>query len=87
MARPRWREVRNVKGESGFEHVGAPKDQKFFALIKQRHPRDGAALLHAIGVSKPPAPANPGVARQFFPGGCCPPLSEVLPAHQARRAA
>lgn len=83
-------ELRDYRQETGtydrivsvgmFEHVGVPNYQKFFDIIKHRLTRDGVALIHAIGVSETPTQANPWVAKYIFPGGYCPPLSEVLPA-------
>lgn len=82
-------ELRDYREETGiydrivsvgmFEHVGVPNYPKFFDVIKQRLTRDGVALVHAIGVSETPTQANPWVAKYIFPGGYCPPLSEVLP--------
>ncbi len=83
-------ELRDYRQETGtydrivsvgmFEHVGVPNYQKFFKIIKQLLTREGVALVHAIGVSETPTQANPWVAKYIFPGGYCPPLSEVLPA-------
>ena len=62
-----------------FEHVGVPNYAKFFDSVAARLKPDGVALVHAIGVSATPTQANPWVAKYIFPGGYCPPLSEVLP--------
>ncbi len=62
-----------------FEHVGVPNYREFFEVLAARLKPDGVALVHAIGVSATPTQANPWVAKYIFPGGYCPPLSEVLP--------
>ncbi|MBV1708175.1 MAG: cyclopropane-fatty-acyl-phospholipid synthase family protein [Hyphomicrobiales bacterium] len=82
-------ELRDYREETGsydrivsvgmFEHVGVPNYRKFFEVIAARLKPDGVALVHAIGVSATPTQANPWVGKYIFPGGYCPPLSEVLP--------
>jgi cyclopropane-fatty-acyl-phospholipid synthase len=63
-----------------FEHVGVVHFDTFFATLRQALAPDGVALLHAIGRNSPPGATNPWIAKYIFPGGYCPPLSEVLPS-------
>lgn len=63
-----------------FEHVGAAHYGTFFHHVSDLLEDDGAALVHTIGRSGPPAPTNPFIARHIFPGGALPSLSEIMRA-------
>jgi cyclopropane-fatty-acyl-phospholipid synthase len=68
-----------------FEHVGVPNYGAFFETIRKRLKPDGVALVHAIGRSDPPAPAQAWIKKYIFPGGYIAPLSEVLPQVEEAR--
>ena len=68
-----------------FEHVGINHYAAYFRTVRQLLAPDGAAVIHTIGRSDPPAATNPFIARYLFPGGYIPALSEVVTA--AERAA
>ena len=61
-----------------FEHVGAPYYNAYFQCIKNLLADDGAALVHSIGRSGPPALVNPWITKHIFPGGSIPSLSEMV---------
>ena len=63
-----------------FEHVGLPYYDTFFGHCRRLLADDGVMLLHTIGISGPPAHADPWIDRYIFPGGYVPALSEILPA-------
>jgi cyclopropane-fatty-acyl-phospholipid synthase len=63
-----------------FEHVGAAHHDEFFKVIGRLLAPDGIAVIHAIGCKDTSAGINPWIDRYIFPGGYCPPLSEVLTA-------
>lgn len=63
-----------------FEHVGVPHYPTFFANLRDRLTDDGVALLHTIGRADGPGATNPWIARNIFPGGYSPALSEILGA-------
>ncbi|MEY4698482.1 MAG: hypothetical protein RIT14_2910 [Pseudomonadota bacterium] len=63
-----------------FEHVGTAQYQAYFSLIRRLLTPDGIALVHTIGRSAPPAGTNPWIARNIFPGGYVPAMSEVTRA-------
>lgn len=63
-----------------FEHVGRPNYDAYFQAVAGLLTDDGVAVIHSIGRSTPPAPAQPWMDRYIFPGGYAPSLSEVLPA-------
>jgi cyclopropane-fatty-acyl-phospholipid synthase len=63
-----------------FEHVGIGFYDTFFKTLARSLKPDGVALLHTIGRSGPPGATNAWIAKYVFPGGYCPPLSEVMPA-------
>ena len=63
-----------------FEHVGISYYDAFFTKVTELLADEGVMLLHSIGRSDGPSPANPWIAKYIFPGGHLPALSEVLPA-------
>ncbi len=63
-----------------FEHVGLPYYDAFFSHCRRLLEDDGVMLLHTIGISGPPAHADPWIDKYIFPGGYVPALSEILPA-------
>jgi cyclopropane-fatty-acyl-phospholipid synthase len=63
-----------------FEHVGVAQYRDYFARIHRLLTPDGIALVHTIGRSAPPAGTNPWVARNIFPGGYVPSMSEATRA-------
>ena len=63
-----------------FEHVGLPHYDVFFGHCRRLLDDDGVMLLHTIGVSGPPAHADPWFDKYIFPGGYVPALSEITPA-------
>ena len=63
-----------------FEHVGLPYYDSYFSRCRHLLEDDGVMLLHTIGVSGPPAHADPWIDKYIFPGGYVPALSEILPA-------
>lgn len=63
-----------------FEHVGIGFYDAFFQTVSRSLKPDGVALLHTIGRSGVPGSTNAWIAKYIFPGGYCPPLSEVMPA-------
>ena len=63
-----------------FEHVGLRNYQRYFAQLKRNLKPGGIALLHTIGTTRPPGPANPWIHKYIFPGGYIPSLSQILPA-------
>lgn len=63
-----------------FEHVGLPHFDTFFQTIHDRLSPDGIALIHTIGWTGTPDATNPWIAKNIFPGGYVPAMSEVLPA-------
>ncbi len=63
-----------------FEHVGLPHYDAYFSHCRRLLKDDGVMLLHTIGVSGPPAHADPWIDKYIFPGGYVPALSEILPA-------
>ena len=63
-----------------FEHVGRRNFDRFFDQVRALLAPDGVALVHTIGLSGPPEPTNPWIARHIFPGGYIPAVSEVVRA-------
>lgn len=63
-----------------FEHVGRRNFGRFFDQVRALLAPDGVALLHTIGITGPPLPTNPWIARHIFPGGYIPAASEVVRA-------
>jgi cyclopropane-fatty-acyl-phospholipid synthase len=61
-----------------FEHVGVTHYRAFFTTIRRLLDDDGVAVIHAIGRSDGPSVTNPWLARNIFPGGYSPALSEVF---------
>ena len=63
-----------------FEHVGRRNFGRFFDQVRALLAPHGVALLHTIGITGPPSPTNPWIARHIFPGGYIPAASEVVRA-------
>ncbi len=63
-----------------FEHVGLPYYDAYFSHCRRLLKDDGVMLMHTIGISGPPAHADPWIDKYIFPGGYVPALSEILPA-------
>lgn len=63
-----------------FEHVGRRNFGRFFDQVRALLAPHGVALLHTIGITGPPLPTNPWIARHIFPGGYIPAASEVVGA-------
>jgi cyclopropane-fatty-acyl-phospholipid synthase len=61
-----------------FEHVGAAHYDEFFDITGRLLAPDGVAVIHAIGCKDSVADINPWIDRYIFPGGYCPPLSQVF---------
>jgi cyclopropane-fatty-acyl-phospholipid synthase len=68
-----------------FEHVGVNHYRGFFEKVKSLLPKDGVALLHAIGRMDGPGVTNPWLRKYIFPGGYSPALSEVVPVAERCR--
>ncbi len=68
-----------------FEHVGLTHYGEFFARVRDLLAPDGVALIHAIGRADGPSVTNPWLARNIFPGGYSPALSEVFAAVEKSR--
>ncbi|MHA6346630.1 class I SAM-dependent methyltransferase [Roseivivax sp. CAU 1761] len=62
------------------EHVGTPQYPVYFDKVHDLLDPDGVALIHTIGLTGPPSPTSPWIAKYIFPGGYCPALSELMPA-------
>ena len=63
-----------------FEHVGIGFYNTYFTRWAELLADEGIAVLHTIGRSAGPNITNPWIAKNIFPGGYIPALSEVLPA-------
>jgi cyclopropane-fatty-acyl-phospholipid synthase len=63
-----------------FEHVGLPFYDTYFQHCRRLLTDQGVMLLHTIGLSSPPAHADPWIDKYIFPGGYIPTLSEITPA-------
>lgn len=61
-----------------FEHVGRPWHARYFRVVRDFLPADGAALVHSITRLGPPGLTNAWVRRYIFPGGYNPSLSELV---------
>lgn len=68
-----------------FEHVGKRNYAEFFTRIRDLPCEDGIALIHAISYSDAPAPINPFIRKDIFPGADLPSLSEIFPAVEPSR--
>ena len=64
------------------EHVGRKNLRAYFRRVADLLAEDGVALVHTIGVSGVPAPANEWVDTYIFPSGYVPALSEIADAVQ-----
>jgi cyclopropane-fatty-acyl-phospholipid synthase len=63
-----------------FEHVGLHHYDAYFRKVACLLNEDGVALIHTIGRLDGPCATNPWVAKNIFPGGYLPALSEIMPA-------
>ena len=63
-----------------FEHVGVDYYDTYFKHCSELLADDGVMVLHSIGRPEGPGITNPWIAKNIFPGGYIPALSEVLPA-------
>lgn len=63
-----------------FEHVCVSQYDRYFQIVRDRLTDAGVALLHTIGHTDPPRPANPWIRSFIFPGGYAPAFSEIVPA-------
>ncbi len=59
------------------EHVGPPQFPVYFDKVSELLDRDGVALIHTIGLTSPPSPTSPWIAKYIFPGGYVPALSDL----------
>ncbi|ETX27682.1 SAM-dependent methyltransferase [Roseivivax isoporae] len=59
------------------EHVGLPQFPVYFGKVHELLRDDGVALIHTIGLTSPPSPTSPWIAKYIFPGGYVPALSEL----------
>lgn len=59
------------------EHVGTPQFPVYFDKIHHLLADDGVALVHTIGLTAPPSPTSPWIAKYIFPGGYVPALSDL----------
>jgi cyclopropane-fatty-acyl-phospholipid synthase len=63
-----------------FEHVGARNFRRYFQQLGRQLRPKGIAVVHTIGSTRPPAPANVWIRRHIFPGGYVPSLSRIAAA-------
>jgi cyclopropane-fatty-acyl-phospholipid synthase len=68
-----------------FEHVGKPQFGTFFERVLALLKPGGVAVVHTIGQYTPPAPINPWVRKNIFPGAYLPTLSQLTPILEQRR--
>ena len=59
------------------EALGTRQHQPFGQVIRNSLRPGGRVLVHTIGRSEP-YPTEPWIAREIFPGGRCPALSEIM---------
>ena len=62
------------------EHVGSPQFPVYFDKVSDVLDPDGIALIHTIGLTEPPSPTSPWIAKYIFPGGYVPALSDLAPS-------
>ncbi|MCE0506099.1 MULTISPECIES: SAM-dependent methyltransferase [unclassified Roseivivax] len=61
------------------EHVGRPQFRTYFRKVSELLAPEGVALIHTIGLSSPPSPTSPWLAKYIFPGGYVPAMSDLAP--------
>ncbi len=62
------------------EHVGAPKLNEYFRVVRDRLASSGMALVHSIIAMEPPGISSPFTRKYIFPGAYTPAISETLTA-------
>ena len=62
------------------EHVGLPQMDTFFKKVSSLLDKQGTAVIHSMGQTKPALYAQPFGEKYIFPGGIIPALSQVLPS-------
>lgn len=62
------------------EHVGLPQMDTFFQKVSDLLDKNGTAVIHSMGQTKPALYAQPFGEKYIFPGGYIPSLSQVLPS-------
>ncbi len=80
----RLQDYRHTKGQFDgvvsvgmLEHVGLPNFTTYFGKVAEVLAPDGAALIHTIGRTGPPAPQSRWITKYIFPGGYVPSLSDL----------
>lgn len=58
------------------EHVGPRHYREYYSKVASLLKPDGVALIHSIGVFRPPQPQNPWMEKYIFPGAYTPSLSQ-----------
>ena len=59
------------------EHVGLPHYGDYFGKVAELLSPDGIALIHTIGLTRPPMAQSEWITKYIFPGGYVPSLSEL----------
>ncbi len=54
------------------EHVGPRHYRDYYRKVASLLKPDGVALIHSIGVFRPPTPQNPWMEKYIFPGAYTP---------------